>query len=222
MRAALGDGYVDALRGVWPAVPESADFVMFWWHHAAQLVAQGRLARFGFITTNSLRQTFNRRVVQAALQPAERASTGSARTAPDSVRTEPVEVRPIHLAFAIPDHPWVDNADGAAVRIAMTVAAPGAGEGRLCIVTAEREGRGEGLEVELAECGGEIHADLKVGADVTAAQACARTKTWHQFEGSSCMARVSSSRPKRRHVSKPTRLSSPTAMAATSPTGRVA
>jgi SAM-dependent methyltransferase len=34
MRAALGDGYVDALRGVWPAVPESADFVMFWWHHA--------------------------------------------------------------------------------------------------------------------------------------------------------------------------------------------
>jgi hypothetical protein len=171
MRAALGDGYVDALRGVWPAVPESADFVMFWWHHAAQLVAQGRLARFGFITTNSLRQTFNRRVVQAALQPAERASTGSARTAPDSVRTEPVEVRPIHLAFAIPDHPWVDNADGAAVRIAMTVAAPGAGEGRLCVVTAEREGRGEGLEVELAECGGEIHADLKVGADVTAAQA---------------------------------------------------
>jgi hypothetical protein len=45
----------------------------------------------------------------------------------------------------------VDNADGAAVRIAMTVAAPGAGEGRLCSVTAEREGKGEGLEVELAE-----------------------------------------------------------------------
>jgi hypothetical protein len=54
----------------------------------------------------------------------------------------------------VPDHPWVDNADGAAVRIAMTVAAPGAGEGRLCVVTAEREGKGEGLEVELAECGG--------------------------------------------------------------------
>jgi hypothetical protein len=171
MRAALGDGYVDALRGVWPAVPESADFVMFWWHHAAQLVAQGRLARFGFITTNSLRQTFNRRVVQAALEPAERTSTGSVRTGSEAVRAELVEARPIHLAFAVPDHPWVDNADGAAVRIAMTVAAPGAGEGRLCSVTAEREGRGEGLEVDLVECNGTIHADLKVGADVTAAQA---------------------------------------------------
>ncbi|MCM2288539.1 MAG: hypothetical protein NDI67_05870 [Sulfuritalea sp.] len=147
MRAALGDGYVDALRGAWPAVPESADFVMFWWHHAAQLVAQGRLARFGFITTNSLRQTFNRRVVQGALDQG------------------------LRLAFAVPDHPWVDSADGAAVRIAMTVAAPGAGEGRLCSVTAEREGKGEGLDVELAEQRGRIHADLKVGADVTAAQA---------------------------------------------------
>ncbi|MDK9715136.1 MAG: hypothetical protein OEL86_13725 [Sulfuritalea sp.] len=147
MRQALGDGYVEALRGAWPAVPESADFVMFWWHHAAQLVAQGKLSRFGFITTNSLRQTFNRRVVQGALDQG------------------------LHLAFAVPDHPWVDNADGAAVRIAMTVAAPGAGAGRLCSVTAEREGKGEGLEVELAESSGTIHADLKVGADVTAAQA---------------------------------------------------
>jgi hypothetical protein len=147
MRAALGDGYVDSLRGAWQAVPESADFVMFWWHHAAQLVAQGKLARFGFITTNSLRQTFNRRVVQTALDSG------------------------VHLAFAVPDHPWVDSADGAAVRIAMTVAAPGAGEGRLSTVTAEHEGKGEGLEVELAECTGTIHADLKVGADVTASQA---------------------------------------------------
>jgi hypothetical protein len=147
MRAALGDGYVEALRGVWPAVPESADFVMFWWHHAAQLVAQGKLSRFGFITTNSLRQTFNRRVVQGALDQG------------------------LHLAFAVPDHPWVDSADGAAVRIAMTVAAPDKGEGRVCSVTAEREGKGEGLEVELAEQRGGIHADLKVGADVTAAQA---------------------------------------------------
>ncbi|MBN8475170.1 DNA methyltransferase [Sulfuritalea sp.] len=151
MRTALGDGYVDALRGAWPAVPESADFVMFWWQRAAQLVAQGRLARFGFITTNSLTQAFNRRVVQGALDAG------------------------LHLAFAVPDHPWVDNADGAAVRIAMTVGAPGAGEGRLCSVTAEREGKGEGLEVELAESRGKIHADLKVGADVTAAQALQAT-----------------------------------------------
>ncbi|MFZ4624518.1 MAG: DNA methyltransferase [Rhodoferax sp.] len=67
MRAALGDGYVQALRGVWTEVPESADFVMYWWAHAAALVAQGSAQRMGLITTNSLRQTFNRRVVQAAL-----------------------------------------------------------------------------------------------------------------------------------------------------------
>jgi hypothetical protein len=40
---------------------------MFWWHHAAQLVATGKAQRFGLITTNSLKQTFNRRVVQGAL-----------------------------------------------------------------------------------------------------------------------------------------------------------
>ncbi|WP_291987816.1 DNA methyltransferase [Candidatus Accumulibacter sp. ACC007] len=65
MRDALGDGYAEALRKTWNDVPESADLVMFWWHHAAQLVAQGKVQRFGLITTNSLTQAFNRRVVQA-------------------------------------------------------------------------------------------------------------------------------------------------------------
>ncbi len=149
MRLALGDGYVDALRSVWGDVPESADFVMFWWHHAADLVAQGEISRFGFITTNSLTQAFNRRIVQAALDNG------------------------VHLAFAIPDHPWVENSDGAAVRIAMTVAAAGTDEGRLCTVSAERaaDGQkgGEGLDVELIERNGSIHADLSVGANVSAA-----------------------------------------------------
>ena len=77
----------------------------------------------------------------------------------------------LHLAYAIPDHPWVDSADGAAVRIAMTVGVPGAGEGRLLTVTAERESGGEGLDVELAERVGLIHADLSVGANVAAARA---------------------------------------------------
>lgn len=72
MRAALGDGYVQALRAAWPDVPESADFVMFWWHHAAGEVAAGRTRRMGLITTNSLRQTFNRRVVEARLSPPPR------------------------------------------------------------------------------------------------------------------------------------------------------
>ena len=42
VRRALGDGYADALRATWKAVPESADFVMHWWHAAAQKVALGQ------------------------------------------------------------------------------------------------------------------------------------------------------------------------------------
>lgn len=72
MRAALGDGYVQALRSTWPEVPESADFVMYWWSRAAQTVRAGQARRFGLITTNSLRQTFNRRVVEAQLSPPPR------------------------------------------------------------------------------------------------------------------------------------------------------
>ena len=83
MRRALGDGYVEAVRGAWPEVPESADFVMHWWHNAAEAVRAGRVRRFGFITTNSIKQTFNRRVVQAQLDAKN----------------------PLTLAFAIPDHP---------------------------------------------------------------------------------------------------------------------
>ena len=70
MRRALGDGYVEALRGAWPEVPESADYVMYWWEQAAELTRAGALRRFGFITTNSLRQTFNRRVLERHLSAA--------------------------------------------------------------------------------------------------------------------------------------------------------
>jgi hypothetical protein len=145
MREALGDGYVEALRNTWSDVPESADLVMFWWHHAAQLVAQGEVRRFGLITTNSLTQAFNRRVVQGSMS------------------------KGVSLAFAIPDHPWVDNADGAAVRIAMTVGTMDSGEGRLLSVSDEREGKGEGLDVSFQEQIGLLHADLRVGANVAAA-----------------------------------------------------
>jgi hypothetical protein len=145
MRAALGDGYVQALRGAWPEVPESADFVMFWWHHAAAQVAAGHTRRMGLITTNSLRQTFNRRVVQTALD------------------------KGCHLHMAIADHPWVDGANGAAVRIAMTVAAPGAGEGQLLTATEEQPGEYGEMAVTLNERTGLIHADLSNGANVASA-----------------------------------------------------
>ena len=147
LRAALGDGYVEALRSTWSEVPESADYVMYWWQHAAALVNAGSVKRFGFITTNSLKQTFNRRIVQQAIDHG------------------------LHLAFAIPDHPWVDAADGAAVRIAMTVGtAEKNGTGLLLTVTDEREAGGEGLEVTLETQSGKLHADLRMGADVADAK----------------------------------------------------
>jgi hypothetical protein len=67
MRQALGDGYTDAVRDTHDDVGESSDFVMYWWNHAAQLAREGKIQRFGFVTTNSLRQTFNRRVIETHL-----------------------------------------------------------------------------------------------------------------------------------------------------------
>ncbi len=148
MREALGDGYADALRATWPEVPESADFVMYWWHKAAETVRQGQAERFGLITTNSLSMIFNRRVIEA-----HQAATP-----------------PLSLAFAVPDHPWVDSADGAAVRISMSVGIRGNSEGKLQTVRQEHEGDGGEVSVELMTRQGVIHADLKVGANVAGAK----------------------------------------------------
>jgi hypothetical protein len=150
MRAALGDGYVAALRTVWHDLPESTDFVMYWWHQAAELVRAGQARAFGLITTNSLKQTFNRRVVQAQLEAK----------------------KPLSLVLAIPDHPWVDSADGAAVRIAMTAGRAGDVEGTLHRVIEEsRRDDAESDEwvVKLKTRFGKLHADLTMGAHVGAA-----------------------------------------------------
>ena len=74
----------------------------------------------------------------------------------------------LHLDFAIPDHPWVDASDGAAVRIAMTVGSVGSGEGRLQTCIAENEAANGEVEVEFVQHSGQIHADLKIGANVAA------------------------------------------------------
>ena len=150
MREALGDGYVETLWAAYPEMPESADFVMFWWHKAAQQTQKGGVRRFGFITTNSLRQTFNRRVLEPYTEH---------------------RTKPLSLLFAIPDHPWVDAKDGAAVRIAMTVAAPGKRDGRLMTVTHEdKEDReAEGRRVTLAEKTGVIFPNLQTGVNVAGA-----------------------------------------------------
>jgi hypothetical protein len=160
LRDALGDGYAMALWQAYPRMPQSADLVMFWWDKAA-LAARGYrpatdkarakgTRRFGFITTNSLRQTFNRKVLDPHLNDPK---------------------TPLSLTFAIPDHPWVDAGDGAAVRIAMTVAEAGKTPGRLGTVTDERKGEyeAEGRPVRFEIEKGKIFADLRIGADVAGA-----------------------------------------------------
>jgi hypothetical protein len=149
MRDVLGDGYVQALRAAWANdVPDTADFVMYWWDRAATVTRGGVTRAFGLITTNSLRQTFNRQIIVRHLAASP----------------------PLSLRFAIPDHPWVDSANGAAVRIAMTVGVRDDELGELATVIAERsETEGE-VAVTLDSRRGVVHADLTVGAKVGSAQ----------------------------------------------------
>jgi hypothetical protein len=148
MRAVLGDGYVEALRAAHKDVPETSDYVMYWWNQAANLLRTGKPHRFGFVTTNSITQTFNRRVLQGHLDAKDGLS----------------------LAFAVPDHPWVDTTEGAAVRIAMTVAEPGSNVGVLAKVLREKEGEGGETKVELREQQGKINPDLSVGVNIADVQ----------------------------------------------------
>jgi len=151
-----GDGYALAIRDAYDDVPESADFVMYWWQRAAELARTSKLRRFGFVTTNSITQVFNRRVVAQNLNATS---------------------DPLSIVFAIPDHPWLkalsaeeDSATRhAAVRIAMTVGECGEHQGHLYSVTSEGDASSEGTAVELAERTGRIFADLRIGVDVAGA-----------------------------------------------------
>ena len=158
LRAELGEGYAEALWKAYPKVPKSADIALHFWWKAAQALTGGKLVkgkqapavtrRFGFITSNSIRQVFCRRVVAEAL----------------AGKPE------IHLAYAIPDHPWTDGAGTAAVRIAMTVAEAGVGEGVLARVISEAPGSDGVPRVVFAEDTGRINADLTLGVDVKSAK----------------------------------------------------
>ena len=167
IRAWHGDGYALAIRNAYNEVPESADFVMYWWQRAAELARAGKLRRFGFVTTNSITQVFDRRVVSQNLNAAK---------------------DPLSTVFAIPDHPWLkalsDEEEAAtrhaAVRIAMTVGERGEHQGHLYTVTKEGDAHSEGTDVELAERIGRIFADLRIGVDVAGAQ------TLRANEGLSC------------------------------------
>lgn len=150
MRDVLGDGYTVALRATYPEVPDTVDFVLYWWHKAAEAVRSGRARRFGLITTNSIRQV-RQRVVIAHHCNAKK--------------------HPIKLLWAIPDHPWPE--DGADVRISMTV---GGLEGTASIGRVAGEASGDTPEAVANSIRVEnqsvkaIHEDLSCGARVTDVQ----------------------------------------------------
>ncbi|KKN62822.1 hypothetical protein LCGC14_0508290, partial [marine sediment metagenome] len=160
MRAELGDGYAEACWKARPHLPGGADFVMHFWDRAASYLREGFKPprgskapttyphRFGFITTNSITQTFSRRVIERHLSAKQ----------------------PLSLVFAVADHPWMKAADKAAVRIAMTVAEKGEHEGVLAEVVGEAGLNTDTPQVTLAEREGKITAKLTLGADLALAK----------------------------------------------------
>jgi len=145
MRLNLGDGYTETLRQVYKKVPATIDFVMYWWNIAAKIIAMDDAQRFGFITTNSIIQPFNRIVLEPFLNDHK---------------------KPLSLMFALPDHPWVDSTDGAAVRIAMTVGQSGARSGTLAEVISEIDDESDEVHVELKHTKGKILSDLRIGPNI--------------------------------------------------------
>lgn len=151
IRSRLGEGYAEALWKAHPHINPSADYVMYWWDRAAELLTRKdtRLRRFGFVTTNSITQVFQNRVVQRRLKGAA----------------------DISIVLAIPDHPWTKaSKDAAAVRIAITVVEASKRDGVLRRVIRESQLDTDEPVIGFTERIGVINADLSMGADLTSAQ----------------------------------------------------
>ncbi len=150
LRSEFGNEYVTALRQTYPDISGGADFVMYWWDVAANILRRpdSVLRRFGFVTTNSITQAFSGRVVQNYLEGK----------------------LPISLVFAIPNHPWTKVTKGAAaVRIAMTVAEAGRCDGTLAKVISESGIETDTPSVSFAVAKGVINPNLTIGIDVNSA-----------------------------------------------------
>ena len=150
IRSKLGDHYAEALWAAHKDMNDSADFVMYWWDRAAELLTRKgtRLKRFGLVTTNSITQVFQRRTVERHL---------SAKL-------------PVSLLLAIPDHPWTKaTKQAAAVRIAMTVVSAGTHDGTLLETAADQGLDPDEPKLAFSSSTGRINADLQIGADVTSA-----------------------------------------------------
>ena len=93
LRSHLGDGYVDALFGLYGGrVPAEADLVCYWFEKARKMLPGAHAKRVGLLATQGVRGGANRRVLQQIKD------TGD-----------------IFVAWS--DHPWV--LDGAAVHISI-------------------------------------------------------------------------------------------------------
>jgi hypothetical protein len=102
------------------------------------------------VTTNSISQVFQRRVMERYL----------------------LAKSPISLVMAIPDHPWTKiTRDAAAVRIAMTVSEAGTREGVLREVVRASRLDTDAPMIEFSELAGTVNSDLTVGVDVTKTRA---------------------------------------------------
>ncbi|RWE28614.1 MAG: class I SAM-dependent DNA methyltransferase [Mesorhizobium sp.] len=151
IRGRLGVGYAEALWAANPQMNLAADFVMYWWDRSADQLTrkETRLRRFGFVTTNSITQVFQRRVLERHLSGAS----------------------PISIVLAIPDHPWTKaSKEAAAVRIAMTVVEAGERDGVVRIVTREEDLDTDEPTVEFVDREGKVNPDLTIGVDVTKAK----------------------------------------------------
>jgi len=69
LRARLGDEQAEALWRAHPEMNQSANFVMYWWNQAAEILTadKSELRRFGFVTTSSITQLFQRCVTERHL-----------------------------------------------------------------------------------------------------------------------------------------------------------
>ena len=147
--------YSEILRGVYSDIPETVDFVMYWWHKAATLINSKKLINFGFITTNTIWQIWQRKIIDFHLQ----------------------HKNPIKIFFAISDHPWTD--EGADVRIAMTASILDDTQNsmmtsKLGILISEGKGTtpeesAERIEITWRKAA-KIFSNLQVGADVASAR----------------------------------------------------
>ncbi len=92
LRGLLSDGYVDQLKPLYSEFTQAADLVLFFWIRAAANSTVTR--RIGFVSTSRIRLSQNNEVLKNAL------------------------LDRWHIRFAIPDHDWPTENEGASVRVA--------------------------------------------------------------------------------------------------------